>query len=207
MFSRILVKEKAKVQIKGKRKFMLIDLYFCWTLLFVLSIVISLLIEPKIKNTTVVIVIIFVILVMLLSFFVERRTKKTVKYAKNEDAFLILIDESESYTFITKHLVACCIIGVGLLLFIFPGVYLAYRLMFVKQIAVDKPKLGIVDTIKYSFELTKGIEFDLFILDLSFAWRYIIIICTFGIAMILLAPYILVTKAVLYDQLSTEPLY
>ncbi|MDH6367480.1 MULTISPECIES: DUF975 family protein [unclassified Breznakia] len=205
MFSRILVKEKAKVQKRSNTKFMLVDLCFCWILLFALFIAICLLTEPEVINVTLTISIVAIFIIMI-SCFVAKIINKTVKYAKDEDAFLLSIDALTSFTFTMKYTVACCIIGLGLLLFIFPGVYLAYRLMFVKQIAVDKPKLGIVDTIKYSFELTKGIEFDLFILDLSFAWRYIIIICTFGVAMILLAPYILVTKAVLYDQLSKEPL-
>ena len=55
----------------------------------------------------------------------------------------------------------------GFILLIIPGVIVALSLMFVYYVYLDY-KLGIIGSIKKSFELTKGHRWDLFVLMLSF---------------------------------------
>jgi uncharacterized membrane protein len=60
------------------------------------------------------------------------------------------------------------IVCIGLGLFLFPGIYLAIRLQFFSLSIVDE-NMGIIDSLKRSWSITKGQEIPLFLLLLVIA--------------------------------------
>lgn len=81
----------------------------------------------------------------------------------NLDYKTILSDVSvkKSLRFLFAIFLVALVTGLGLLIFIIPGIYLAYRLMFVPYLVVDK-NLGIGDSFKESANLSKGVKLKLF---------------------------------------------
>jgi len=67
--------------------------------------------------------------------------------------------------FLLGSLLYNIIVFLGLILLIIPGIYLGIRLQFFSYFIVDKG-MGPVESIKASFELTRGHELDLFLLGI-----------------------------------------
>lgn len=89
----------------------------------------------------------------------------------------------------------------GLILFIFPGVYLAYRYMFVDYLLAEK-NMKIGDAFRQSVAMTKGIKVDLFgftlvTMVLSFAG-----IMVLGLGMIIISPVLAIASGILYVTVS-----
>jgi len=64
-----------------------------------------------------------------------------------------------------------------------------YRYALVPFIALEQPKLGVIDTLKLSAASMKGFKWELFIMDLSFiGWNFLVVI-TGGLVGIYVAPY------------------
>ena len=91
----------------------------------------------------------------------------------------------------------------GFILLIIPGVIVALSLMFVYYVYLDY-KLGIIDSIKKSFELTKGHRWDLFVLMLSFIGWIVLSIFTFGVLLIWVVPYLIASMILFYEQLKNS---
>ncbi|OCN03976.1 hypothetical protein A4S06_04065 [Erysipelotrichaceae bacterium MTC7] len=108
--------------------------------------------------------------------------------------------------YVLKVFVKNLLIGLGLILFVIPGIYLSYRFYLVEQIAVDRPDFGIGETLSEAGLLSKGSKFDFFVLDLSFILWNILSVFTFGISDLYVQPYILLTHFDVYEQLK-ERLY
>lgn len=89
----------------------------------------------------------------------------------------------------------------GFILLIIPGVIVALSLMFVYYVYLDY-KLGIIGSIKKSFELTKGHRWDLFVLMLSFIGWIVLSIFTFGVLLIWVVPYLIASMILFYEQLK-----
>ena len=88
----------------------------------------------------------------------------------------------------------------GFILLIIPGVIVALSLMFVYYVYLDY-KLGIIGSIKKSFELTKGHRWDLFVLMLSFIGWIVLSIFTFGVLLIWVVPYLIASMILFYEEL------
>ena len=93
------------------------------------------------------------------------------------------------------------------LLFIIPGIIVAYRYYFVDYILAEQPDLGKDEVFALSTEMTDGIKMDLFILDLSFIGWNLLDLITFNLAHYLVAPYIESTKAEAYAAYSVQKEY
>jgi uncharacterized membrane protein len=100
---------------------------------------------------------------------------------------------------IVAGLIVGFIVGIGLIFFILPGIYLAVRLMFFTYYIVDK-EVGIMDSIKMSWALTKGGVINLFLLGLLFAVINFIGAMLFGIGLAVTLPLTFLATALLYRK-------
>lgn len=92
------------------------------------------------------------------------------------------------------------------LLLIIPGIIKTYEYYFVNHIIHDNPDLDHKQARDLSKRMTYGFKSDLFILDLSFFFWYLLVAVTFGIATVYVAPYINCTKAMCYENLKHNAL-
>ncbi len=88
------------------------------------------------------------------------------------------------------------------LLLIIPGVVKAFSYAMAPYILADNPELTAREALNESKRIMDGHKFDLFVLQLSFFWWYILGSITFGIAYIYVIPYINVTTANFYNSIK-----
>lgn len=104
---------------------------------------------------------------------------------------------------ILRNIVAGIIVGIaiigGLILLIIPGIYIAVRLMFFTYYIVDK-NAGVMDSIKMSWELTKGGAMNLFLLGILFFVVNFIGALLFGIGLAVTMPLTFLATALLYRK-------
>lgn len=90
------------------------------------------------------------------------------------------------------------------LLFVIPGVIMAYAYSMAIYVANDNPELSAMDAIRKSRELMDGHKWDLFVLDLSFIGWIFLCLLTCGIGFIFLAPYIEMAHVEFYRELTEQ---
>ena len=87
-------------------------------------------------------------------------------------------------------------------LFIIPGIIIALNYAMVYFVIVDNPEMGVMEALRTSKRIMKGHRWQYFVLNLSFIGWYILCYFTFGLLILWLAPYILVTTANFYNQIK-----
>lgn len=87
-------------------------------------------------------------------------------------------------TYIISYLLFILIVIVGCIFFIIPGIYLALRLQFFMAFIVEE-NAGITDSLKMSWNITKGHAGDLFIL-----WLAMIAICILGFILLVVGIFV-----------------
>ena len=71
-------------------------------------------------------------------------------------------------------------------------------------ILADNPELTAREALSKSKEMMNGHKWDLFVLQLSFFWWYLLVGITFGIAAIYVTPYISATTANFYNSIKEK---
>lgn len=102
-------------------------------------------------------------------------------------------------------LLKAVIVGVGLSLFIVPGVYLFYGYRQAVYIMFDNPELSAIECMRRSRLMMKGRRVQLFLHDIAFIlWDLICVI--FSPAAVWVTPYKAIAHALFYTEISgTEP--
>lgn len=87
-------------------------------------------------------------------------------------------------------------LGIGLIILFllslcaaFVAAVMHYRYVLVPFIALERPELGVIDTLKLSAASMKGFKWKLFFMDLSFIGWYFLVAITGGLVSIYVAPY------------------
>lgn len=101
-------------------------------------------------------------------------------------------------------LVASIFSGLGMLLFIIPGIIIALNYAMVYFVIADNPEIGVMDALRKSKEMMKGHRIEYIILNLSFFGWYLLSYFTFGLLFLWLAPYIMVTTANFYNEIKEQ---
>ena len=86
------------------------------------------------------------------------------------------------------------------LLFFFPGIIAAYRYRFATYNLLVDPSLSAGEAIQLSCEQTRGMKWDLFILDLSFIGWNILSSLTMGLLNIWLLPYMTLCDLAYFEE-------
>ena len=93
--------------------------------------------------------------------------------------------------------------SIGFTLFIIPGIIVVLVYCFVNFIIADG-EFSVIDSLRASRELIYGYKFDYFKFLVSFIGWWLIVIFTFGTAIVFVLPYFLVSNAVYYDCLRLK---
>ncbi|MHB1454757.1 MAG: DUF975 family protein [Saccharofermentanales bacterium] len=92
------------------------------------------------------------------------------------------------------------------LLFIIPGIIKSFSYRMVPYILAQNPTIGAKRAIELSRQMTRGSKFNIFILDISFFWWYMLGLLACCIGVIFVRPYVDMTMAELYIDLSKNAL-
>lgn len=103
---------------------------------------------------------------------------------------------------IKLYLIMMLYIVGGLILFIIPGIILAYRYSMCFYILADEKDISVRECLKKSKEITSGYKMDLFLMDLSFIGWLVLSLLTLGILSIWLTPYMLASRTTAYLDLN-----
>lgn len=88
------------------------------------------------------------------------------------------------------------------LLLIIPGIIKTYAYSMSFYILADNPELTAREALSKSKEMMNGHKWDLFVLQLSFFWWFLLVMVTLGIAAIYVTPYISATTANFYNSIK-----
>lgn len=77
---------------------------------------------------------------------------------------------------------------------------------FIPYIALEEPELGIWKTITKSLKMMKGHFWQLLMLNLSFFWWLVLSVCTMGLALFYVLPYMSQAQALFYKQVKNGQL-
>lgn len=91
----------------------------------------------------------------------------------------------------------------GLILLIIPGIYVWIRLSFANLAYLDR-KEGVQQSVRYSWEITKGKFWTVFLTGLLILLMYFIGIITLGIGLLIMYPTASILRAKLYLALSDD---
>ena len=89
-----------------------------------------------------------------------------------------------------------------MLLFIIPGIIAALNYSMAYFIIADNPEIGTMEALRKSKEMMKGHRIEYIVLNLSFFGWYILCYLTFGLLLLWLEPYIMVTTANFYNEIK-----
>ncbi len=102
------------------------------------------------------------------------------------------------------YLIMVAVVTIGLVLFIVPGIILAFGLSQAMFILSEEPEMPAADVLRKSWEMMKGYKMDYFILSIRFLPWAILCIFTLGIGFLWLLPYIYTTFANFYKKISGD---
>ena len=88
------------------------------------------------------------------------------------------------------------------LLFVIPGIIKKYAYSMSTYILADNPDLTARVALAKSKEMMNGHKWDLFVLQISFFWWYLLGCVTFGLAYIYVVPYMSATVANFYNSIK-----
>ena len=86
------------------------------------------------------------------------------------------------------------------------GVIFSYAYRMVPYLMYDYPELTPREAMKISREMMRGQKWNLFVLDLTFIGWILLAICTAGVGMLFVQPYMLTARAAFYEDLKSEKL-
>ncbi|WP_085536035.1 hypothetical protein [Massilibacteroides vaginae] len=104
--------------------------------------------------------------------------------------------------YIASSIVYSIIVTIGIILLIIPGIYLGIRLQFYSAFIVDED-CGAIESLKRSWEITKGQELPLFLLSLVMILISIIGMLLLGVGIFVAVPVIYTMYLIVYRVLNS----
>jgi uncharacterized membrane protein len=121
--------------------------------------------------------------------------------SKVSDFSLLFVGFNRFVNTLVAGLLYSLAVGIGMVLFIFPGLIMLCGLSMTMYIMIDDPNVSGVDAIQQSWNMMKGYKWQFFCLQLRFIGWGLLSIITFGIGFLWLYPYVTVTNYNFYRQL------
>lgn len=106
------------------------------------------------------------------------------------------------FVYIIANLARSLAIIVGLLLLIIPGIIIAIKLQFLEYLIVDK-KMGF-EAINKSWEMTKGVKWNLFVFGILLAFINILGFLALIVGLFITLPLSMVATAFVYKKLLSQ---
>ena len=145
-----------------------------------------------------------IISIVLTALFVLGYTTYFLKLSRNEEVEVnILWSKVNQFgrAFLATFLIGLAV-GLGLILFIVPGIIFALMFSMTMKIMADDPEISAVDAMKKSAEMMKGHKGEYFTLCLSFLGWLILGVFTLFILYFWLMPYMETTMCNYYNKIK-----
>lgn len=107
------------------------------------------------------------------------------------------------FNFILASIIRSVIIVAGFILFIIPGIIFSIKLQYSEYLIVDK-KLDAVSSIKKSWEMTKGVKWNLFLFGFLLGLINILGILALLIGLLITVPLTFIANAYVYRKLYSQ---
>ncbi len=114
----------------------------------------------------------------------------------------LFVHKNQLVKAVALNLVMGLMIALWTLLFVIPGIVATYRYAMAPYIMAENPDIGIMEAIEESKQMMNGHKMDLFWLHLSFLGWAFLCVFTLGIGALWLNPYMNVTEAEFYLELT-----
>lgn len=188
--TRAELKAMAKEQIKGN----IGKLFVCFLIIFAIGFVCGLI--PMIGNIASSIILTPVFGLSLCMMYLKLTKKEEIGVGDVFNGF--------SYTgkAIWLNIIVAFFTMLWSCLFIIPGIIKKYAYSMSTYILADNPELTAREALSKSKEIMNGHKWDLFVLQLSFFWWYLLGSVTFGLAFIYIVPYMSATVANFYNSIK-----
>ncbi len=102
------------------------------------------------------------------------------------------------------YLLMSIFVGIGLALFVIPGIVVALGLSMCMFILADDPNISAMDALRKSWEMMRGYKWTLFCLMLRFFGWWLLCIITFGILSFWVEPYMYLAELNFYEELKKK---
>lgn len=166
--------------------------------------------DPYLITTFVIIIVIAFAFRIFLGYHLEVGGRKyfikSAQYQNNKKCFRFSFKHENYRAILLTMLLKGVQNFLWYLLLIIPGFVKTYAYSMVPYILADNPNIGCKKAIELSKRMTNGQKWNMFVLDLSFFWWYVLGIAAFFIGLIFLLPYLSATKAELYLVLRRNAL-
>lgn len=106
--------------------------------------------------------------------------------------------------FTISNILCALIFGIGLILLIIPGIYLASRLSMVLFLIIDKPQISITEAFKESWNMTKGNVGNILLLFLIYIGIIILGLIAFFVGVFFSYVVVYYISAAVYFQLKNN---
>lgn len=107
------------------------------------------------------------------------------------------------FNFMLASIIKGFIVVIGFLLFIVPGIIFSIKLQFYEYYIVDK-KMDAVDSLKASWEITKGVKWNLFLLGILLGLINILGLLCLIVGLLITVPLTMVANAWVYRKLLSQ---
>lgn len=111
---------------------------------------------------------------------------------------------SQILKIIGVYLLLGVLITVGFVMLVVPGIIFALMYSMVPFIVIDNPELSILEAFKKSREMMYGHKLYFLLLNLSFLGWLLLAILPFGVGLLWVMPYMVMTEFKFYERLCTE---
>ena len=122
----------------------------------------------------------------------------------NRHAFLRVATDEPARQDATAMLLMALVIILVSILTVCISVWVQYRYIFCYMILAEYPEMSVIDAFRNSATLMRGNKWRLFCLELSFFGWILLAVCTYGIGIYFLTPYIQTAVAAFYDDISNR---
>lgn len=116
-------------------------------------------------------------------------------------------DLYSKYNLILKYLIASILyglmVGLGLILLIIPGIYLALRFQFFSYLIIDK-NLGPIEALKQSSKMTRGVKLQLLLFGIVSGLINMVGVLALIVGLILTLPTTAIAQAHVYRKLLAK---
>jgi uncharacterized membrane protein len=130
-------------------------------------------------------------------------TQAVIKIVRGEPVELKILFSGQNL--IIKYLLSTLAMGLivflGFLLLLIPGIYLAFKYMFLPLVVVDKKELSFSEIFKTSSELTKGIKMKLFAYIIAIQLVNLIGLIPLGLGLLITIPMSYISFILVYERL------
>ena len=129
-----------------------------------------------------------------------------LKLTKNED--ISIADTFNGFNITGKalwlYIMTNVFVFLWTLLLVIPGIIKSFAYSMAPYILAENPEFTASEALNKSKEMMNGHKLDLFVLQLSFFWWYLLGSITFGIAYIYVLPYVSATIANFYNSIKNK---